>query len=146
MGNKRPQNVNKSDTMHTSNATTVLVTLKQYNNSNKNGFICNEHWTVNAHNTFNGLVSDHLGEPVAERYNKSGFYKQETVSGSGISWVMCKSAPRFRQTTTPAPHHSRFLQAGCPSSQQRQSTEGTYKWFDLHEQLMKCDNVQRRNT
>ena len=31
--------------------------------------------------------------------------KHETVSGSGISWAMCKSAPRSRQITTPAPHH-----------------------------------------
>jgi len=30
--------------------------------------------------------------------------KQETVSGSGISWAICKSAPRSRQITTPAPH------------------------------------------
>jgi len=29
--------------------------------------------------------------------------KQETVSGSGISWAICKSAPCSRQTTTPAP-------------------------------------------
>ena len=36
--------------------------------------------------------------------------KQETVSGNGISWAICKSAHRSRQTTTPAPHHS-----GCPS-------------------------------
>ena len=41
--------------------------------------------------------------------------KQETVSGSGIRWAICKSAPRSRQITTPAPHHSVFLQAGCPS-------------------------------
>ena len=41
--------------------------------------------------------------------------KEETVSGSGISWAICKSAPRSRQITTPAPHHSVFLQAGCPS-------------------------------
>ena len=41
--------------------------------------------------------------------------KQETVSGSGISWAICKSALRSRQTTTPAPNHSVFLQAGCPS-------------------------------
>ena len=35
--------------------------------------------------------------------------KQETVSGSGISaGPICKSAPRSRQTTTPAPHHSVF--------------------------------------
>ena len=30
--------------------------------------------------------------------------KQETVSGSGIRWAICKSAPRSRQITTPAPH------------------------------------------
>ena len=43
--------------------------------------------------------------------------KQETVSGSGISpWTICKSAPRSRhKTATPAPHHSVFLQDGCPS-------------------------------
>jgi len=40
--------------------------------------------------------------------------KQETVSGSGISWSIYKSAPRFRQITTPAPT-TQFLQAGCPS-------------------------------
>jgi len=31
------------------------------------------------------------------------FLKQETVSGSGISWAIYKSAPRSRQITTPAP-------------------------------------------
>jgi len=30
------------------------------------------------------------------------------VSGSGISLAICKSAPRSRQITTPAPHHSVF--------------------------------------
>ena len=34
--------------------------------------------------------------------------KQETVSGSGISWYICKSAPCSRQITMPAPHHSVF--------------------------------------
>jgi len=34
--------------------------------------------------------------------------KQETVSGSGISWNICKSAPRSRQITMPASHHSVF--------------------------------------
>jgi len=29
--------------------------------------------------------------------------KQETVSGSSNSWAICKSAPRTRQITTPAP-------------------------------------------
>jgi len=30
------------------------------------------------------------------------------VSGSGISWAICKSAPCSRQITIPAPHHSVF--------------------------------------
>jgi len=34
--------------------------------------------------------------------------KQETVSGSGISWAICKSAPGSRQITMPAPHPSDF--------------------------------------
>ena len=53
--------------------------------------------------------------------------KQETVSGSGISWAICKSAPRSRQTTTPTPHHSFFTgqMPFLPPNQQCQSTEGT---------------------
>ena len=34
--------------------------------------------------------------------------KQETVSGSGVSWAICKSALRSRQIIMPAPHHSVF--------------------------------------
>jgi len=54
--------------------------------------------------------------------------KQEAVSGSGISWAICKSASRSRQITTPAPHHSSFFTGRMPflpPNQQRQSTEGT---------------------
>ena len=53
--------------------------------------------------------------------------EQETVSGSGISWAICNSAPRSRQITTPAPHHSSFFTGRMPflpSNRQRQSTEG----------------------
>ena len=58
--------------------------------------------------------------------------KQETVSGSGISWAICKSAPWSRQTTTPAPHHSVFTgrMPFLPPNQQCQSTEGTIKYSD----------------
>ena len=44
--------------------------------------------------------------------------KQETVSGSGISWpIAYASAYRARQTTMPTPHRPplSILQAGCPS-------------------------------
>jgi len=74
--------------------------------------------------------------PVS-RYQKGktnlDLLEQEIVSGSGISWVICKSAPRPRQITTPAFHHSVF--AGqmpfLPPNQQCQITEskpmmGTY--------------------
>ena len=58
---------------------------------------------------------------------------QETVSGSGISWAICKSAPRSRQITMPAPHHSVFyrLDALLPPNQQCQSTEGT-EYMNIH--------------
>jgi len=52
--------------------------------------------------------------------------KQETVSGSSISWAMCKSAPRSRQITTPAPHHSFYTgrMPFLPPNQQCKRTEG----------------------
>ena len=37
------------------------------------------------------------------------------TEASGICWTICKSAPRSNQITTPVPHHSVFLLAGCPS-------------------------------
>ena len=52
--------------------------------------------------------------------------EQDTVSGSGISWAICKSAPRHRQVTIPAPHHSFFTgrMPFLPPNQHCQSTEG----------------------
>jgi len=47
------------------------------------------------------------------------------VNGSGISWVICKSAPRSRQITTPTPHHSVFTgrMLFLPPNQRRQSLQ-----------------------
>jgi len=42
--------------------------------------------------------------------------EQETVSGSAISWAICKSAPRPRQITTPLPHHSIFYRPDALSA------------------------------
>jgi len=42
--------------------------------------------------------------------------KQEIVSGSGISWAICKSAPRSRQITIPASHHSIFYRLDALSA------------------------------
>jgi len=62
--------------------------------------------------------------------------KQETVSGSGISWAICKSAPCSRQITMPAPHHSVFyrpdaLPAAQPTESKHwsNSTEGITYWI-----------------
>ena len=51
--------------------------------------------------------------------------KQETVSGSGISWAIRKSVPCYREITTPAPDHSVFyrpdaLPAAKPTVSKRQ--------------------------
>ena len=54
--------------------------------------------------------------------------KQERVSGSGIS----KSARRSRQITTPAPHHSVFLQAGCPSCRPTNSVKALKAPRQMH--------------
>ena len=53
--------------------------------------------------------------------------KQETVSGSGISWAICESVSRSRQITMPVLHDAKFFagrMAFLPPNQQRQSTEG----------------------
>ena len=52
--------------------------------------------------------------------------KQETVSGSSISWAVCKSERSSGHITTPAPNHSVFTDwmPFLPPNQQRQSTEG----------------------
>jgi len=68
---------------------------------------------------FNGPFS---GTTQVNRYQKSKpiciLLEQETVSGSGISWAVCKSAPRSIQITTPAPHHSVFYRPDALSAAQ----------------------------
>ena len=59
--------------------------------------------------TFDGPFS---GTTRVSRYEKgktiSILLKQKTMSGSGISWAICKSAPSCRQITMPATPHSVF--------------------------------------
>jgi len=70
------------------------------------------------------FVWDYLGEPVPAPI--CILLKQETDSGSGISWAICKSAPRPRQITMPTSHHSVFTgrMPFLPPNQQCRSTEG----------------------
>ena len=67
------------------------------------------------------------------------------MSCSGISWAICKSAPRYRQITTPAPHHSLFyrldaLPATQPSVLQCRSTEGSNIHTYIHTNLYSAKN------
>ena len=62
--------------------------------------------------------------------------EQETVSGSGISWAVCKSAPRSRQITTPAPHRSVFyrpdaLPAAQPTASKHRRQQHWRQWHQL---------------
>ena len=57
--------------------------------------------------------------------------KQETVSGSGISWDICKSATRSRQITMPAPHRSVFYRPDAlPAAQPTASKH--WRHFPVH--------------
>ena len=63
--------------------------------------------------------------------------KQEIVIGSGISWAICKSAPRSRQITTSALHHSVFYRPDAlPAAQPTVST---------HVQEISIDSRRRRS-
>ena len=70
--------------------------------------------------------------------------KQETVSGSGFSWAICKSAPRSRQITITPP--LKFFTGRVPflpPTQQRQSTEGN--WGSIRYEQKICYNAEIKN-
>jgi len=84
------------------------------------------------------------GTTRVSRYQKgktiSILQKQETVSGSSISWTICKFASRSRQITMPVPHHSFFTgrMPFLPPNQQCQSTEGTDAWLEQLSEIIDC--------
>ena len=52
------------------------------------------------------------------------------MSGSGISWAICRSAPRSRQITMPAPHHSVFYRPDAlPAAQPTASKHCVCIWY-----------------
>ena len=79
---------------------------------------------------FNGHFS---GTTRVSRYQKGKpvwiLRKQETVSGSGISWAACKSAPRFRQITTPAPHRSVLYRPGALAATQPTASKQPVRYY-----------------
>ena len=64
--------------------------------------------------------------------------KQETVSGSGINWAICKSAPRSRQITTPAPHHSVFYRPDALPAAQPTVWQYDNKKLSYHRGTARC--------
>ena len=69
--------------------------------------------------------------------------KQETVSGSGISWAICKSASRCRHITTPAPHHSVFYRPDAlPATQPTASKR--YKWSKKRREMTRIDSLGKQ--
>ena len=67
--------------------------------------------------------------------------KLVTVSGTGISWAICKSAPCSRQTPTPAPHHC-FLQARCPSCRPTNSVKALKALYTTKPQSLQHNTSQ----
>ena len=68
--------------------------------------------------------------------------KQETVSGSGISWAIWKSAPRSRQITMPAPHRSVFYRPDAlPAAQPTVSKHWRQQQYNNSEQFIFLHNL-----
>ena len=72
--------------------------------------------------------------------------KQETVSGSGISWAICKSAPRSRQITTPAPHHSVFYRLDALPAAQPTASMHWRQTFTVQETMFHSQSRKKVNT
>jgi len=65
--------------------------------------------------------------------------KQETLSGSGISWAICRSAPRSRQITTPAPNHSVFYRPDALPATQPTASKHWKHWLNhICEDMCHC--------
>ena len=97
-------NENVSKSYHKHNSMQVKCKYRNYVHSN-----------VHIH-TFNGPFSGNIRWAGTRRVKSIWILlKQKTVSRSGISGAICKSAPSSGQITTPAPNHSVFT-ARCYAS------------------------------
>jgi len=75
--------------------------------------------------TFNGpFYCDYPGDPVKVKPIWI-LLKQQTVSGSGISWAICMSAPRSRQITMIASHQFFYKPDAIPVARPTVSTQST---------------------
>ena len=70
--------------------------------------------------------------------------EQDTVNGSGISWAICKSTHRSRQTTMPAPHHSVFIRPDAlPAAQPTASKH--WRWTSPQNEKTDDSHYQAHN-
>jgi len=72
--------------------------------------------------------------------------EQETVSGSGISWTTCKSAPCSRQITMLAPHHSVFYRPDALPAAQPTVSKHWRELTLLRNISAFCRGVRNRNS
>ena len=73
------------------------------------GIKAQRHYTTHTHTRLTALCPGLPGSAGTRKAKAIWILlKQETVSGSGISWIICKPAPCSRQITMPTPHHSVF--------------------------------------
>ena len=88
----------------------ITLIIRQFSSTLKHSY----HITIKLHSTYKHThltaLFPRLPRWAGTRKVKPTWIllKQETVSGSGISCDICKSATRSRQITTQAPHHSVF--------------------------------------
>ena len=67
--------------------------------------------------------------------------KQKTVSGSDISWDICKSAPHSRQITMPAPHRSVFYRPDAlPAAQPTASKHWRQNFYATISKIQSWEN------
>jgi len=69
--------------------------------------------------------------------------KQETVSGSGISWAVCMSAPCSRQITMPVPHHSFFYRPDALPATQPTASKHWRHLYTASKILPSCSDVEK---
>ena len=70
--------------------------------------------------------------------------KQETVSGSGISWAICKSASLQTDNHANTPPLT-FLQAGCPSCPLTNSVKSLKGIYSTETTIKKCETEKLKS-
>ena len=94
---------------------------------------------------FNGPLS---GTTRVSRYQK-GKTNLDFTEARDSEWqwhqrAICKSAPRSRQITMPAPHCSVFLQAGCPSCRPTNSVKALKARLPLNINALRINCLARQ--